>query len=147
MRKHLVFLLALCLAGALAAGCSASGRDVEDVDVDLTAMSSIVARAKFYNIMENAADYLGNTIRARGEYFSFFIDEFGRYAHYVTIVEGDGICCPPDGFEIKLTGDGVGPGDYPDQDTMIEVVGVLGRYEEQGQGYLYIAIDEITIRN
>jgi hypothetical protein len=74
-----------------------------------------------------------------------FIDEHNREFNYVTIVVGDVFCCPSEGFELRLTGDAAARDGFPAQNTRIEVVGVLGRYEELGRGFLYLAVDELTI--
>jgi len=160
MRRVLIAATALCMVFLLASGCAdAAGTDDDNasanananananvnVDVDFTRLSRIMAEAEFRNVLQNSADYIGKTVRASGEYFSLFINESDRYHHFVTIVDGDAVCCPPEGFEIKLTGDDVSLDDYPEQNTMIEVTGVLGRFEELGQRFLYLAVDEIII--
>ena len=146
MKKRLAILLAICLLNicVLSAGCAEGAGGKEGIDVDFSRMGATVAQAQFNNLLANSGDYIGQTIRASGEFFSLYINEFDRYFHFVTVVAGDG-CCPPDGFEIQLTGDNVSSDDYPEQYTMIEVIGVLDSYDEHGFAFLYLAIDEITI--
>jgi len=144
-----LFLLPVAVAGCSgdSAGSSGSGSgdvDAEDVDVDLTRLSETVAAAEFSNILANSGNYIGQTIRVSGEYFSVYINEFGRLAHYVTVMQGDA-CCPPEGFEFKLTDERVSDGDFPEQNTMIEVTGVLGRYEELGFAFLFLSVDEVIV--
>jgi len=144
-KKILPATLILCLLCALAAGCSGSTGSVEGVDVDFVRMGATVAQVEFYYLLASSGDYIGKTIRASGEYFSMFIPDYGREFHYVTVVVGDAFCCPSEGFEIRFNQGSASYGHFPAQNTMIEVVGVLGRYDEFGQGFLYLAIDEIII--
>ena len=140
----MVLIISLLLLTA--AGCSGNGADTEtkNVDIDFTKLSETVAAAEFGNIMAQPTDYLGQTVKVSGQFFSQVVAEFDRYFHYVTVVQGDA-CCPPNGFEIQLTGDNITDDDYPKQQSMIEVTGVLSKYEEQGWQILYLAIDEIIV--
>lgn len=113
------------------------------VDVDLSALSSTMAQAKFINIMQNSDDYLGRTIRVQGPYFSMPFPQTDEHLHFVMVIEGDE-CCRM-GFEFMVSGDTVYPYDYPAQYAMIEIVGIISMLEEFGQYFLYIATDEIVL--
>jgi len=115
----------------------------QGVDVDFSALNSIMAQAALNNIARHSADYIGKTIKVRGAYYSIFPEQTGQHYHYVTIVDGDACC--RQGFEFRFTDDKTYPDDYPDENEVIEVIGVLGRYEEFGSAYLYLAVDEITV--
>ena len=122
-----------------------SGVEVaRDIDIDLSELSRIMVQAEFQNIHTNWEENMGKTIRVNGLYYSLFWEQTGLHYHYVMVAEGDG-CCPRTGFEFKLVGDTVSTDDYPAQDTMIEVTGIISRYEELGVTYLYLAVDEIVI--
>ena len=160
MKKYPTVLLALFLTLMFAVSCAGDEEPTDvnegaadmvdrgpvEPDVDFTRFSSTIAEAMFFDILSNSGNYIGNTIKARGEYFSLSIRELSRSFHYVTIVPGDA-CCPAEGFELKFTDENATDDDFPDENTMIEVVGILGIYEheELGQRFLYLAVDEIII--
>ena len=145
MVRLLNVMLALCLLCAFLIGCTDNSEAANGVDVDLRTLSTTMAEAEFRNITANSDDYVGKTISASGELFSVFIDSFDRYFRYIGITEGDDLCCPPEGFEIRLSGDHVVDDDYPAAGTIIEVTGVLSRAEEFDIRFLYLAVDDIII--
>jgi len=149
MKKILIVVLILCLGILLLAGCSNDDGMTDnrangiDIDIDMAAMSTTMAQATFHNIIEQPTDFLGYVIRASGPYFSFYWDQAGIYNHFVMIVFGDE-CCRM-GFEFRLPDHYVYPDDFPPQLTPIEVTGLLSRYELQGSGFIYLAVDELII--
>ena len=147
MKRLINVILTLCLLSAFLVGCTGAENPeaADGVDVDFTTLNSVMAEGVFRNITSNSEDYLGKTIRASGELINLFIDAYDRYYRYVAITEGDDICCPPDVFEIRLTGAHVVDDDYPESGTIIEVTGILSRFDEFGTGFLYLAVDEIII--
>ena len=145
MKNFLLLFLIVLLTGLSAAGCSAGTEPDADVDVDLTALSTTMAQAEFQNILSNQGDYLGKTIKVRGQYYSLIIDRTGNHHHYVIVVPGDECCMM--GFEFKLSGDYTYPDDYPEQKVMIEVTGTLERYEELGNSYLHLAAADMNVLN
>ena len=113
--------------------------------MDLTGLSQTLVEAQYEHILANSADFLGKTIRVIGTYFPLYMAQYDTTYHYVIIVFGDE-CCQL-GFEFKRDGDYVVPDDYPAMNTLIEVTGVLDRYEERGISYLYIAVTELILLN
>lgn len=109
------------------------------VDVDLTTLSATIIMGEVNNMWANPGDYMGKTVKITGPYMASYYDETGLYYHYVVIDN----CCA--GLEFILNGDYTYPDDYPDNDTLIEVVGVFGQYDELGMRYIYLATDEITV--
>jgi len=112
-------------------------------DFDFTALGEIMAEAQYFNILSNAEQNLGSVIRARGAYFSLFLEETGLHYHFVTIVPGDA-CCRL-GFEFRLLEDALFSYDYLEENSVIEVVGVLGKYELFGQIFYYLSVDDVII--
>ena len=146
MKKYIIILCVLLLLGTSAAGCSNDAKsEKSEVDVDLTGLSQTLIEAQFENIISNSAEFLGKTIRVVGAYFPLYIAENSTTYHYVIIVFGDE-CCQL-GFEFKRDGDHVVPDDYPAINELIEVTGVLSRYEEFGTSYLYLAVKELALLN
>ena len=114
------------------------------VDVDLTGLSSTMVYAEVFNMMANPDDYIGKTIRARGNYSPEYFDGTDKYYHYVTI--DDAAACCQQGLEF-VVGDGerVYPDEYPQEMSEIEVVGVYGIYYELGGPVYYLAVDDIVV--
>ena len=113
------------------------------IDIDLTAMSDTMVYAALLNIMRTPDNHLGRTIRISGTYQSFFWDITGLHYHYI-IVEGQAGCCPQR-MEFRRHGNYVFPDDYPAEGAMIELVGVFGRYQEEGMFWYFLAVDEFII--
>lgn len=153
MKKIFSIILFLYLGCVLFAGCS--GEDVsksgeesttkerEEVDVDLTALSSTLVYAEVYNIMTQPKDYLGKTIKMSGVYSSSYYDKTNAYYHFV-IIEDVAACCQQ-GLEFIWKGSHAYPDDYPEDKASIEVIGVFEEYEEFDEIYYYLAVDDIVV--
>ena len=113
------------------------------VDVDLTKLSSTMVYAEVYNMMESPNNYLGKTIKMSGSYYSSYSERTGLHYHFV-IIEDATACCAQ-GLEFIWNGEHTYPGDYPAETTNIEVTGVFGSYDELGETYYYLAIDDIVV--
>jgi len=113
------------------------------LDVDLTVMSSTMVYAEVYNMMKSPDDYIGKTVKMRGSYYASCYEKTDKYYHYV-IIEDAAACCQQ-GLEFIWNGDHIYPDDYPEDDTIIEVTGIFGSYEEAGYIYYYLAVDEMSI--
>ena len=116
--------------------------------VDLTALSSTMVYAEVYNILVYPEDYIDKTIKMRG-YYSPTLNYYGQpdlYYHFV-VIEDATECCRQ-GLEFIWDGEHAYPDDYPAENTLIEVVGIFGRYEDEfGDVHYYVAVDDITISN
>lgn len=146
MKKFLSLFLVLCLTGGLAAGCQNKDTSTPEVlDVDLTVMSSTMVYAEVYNMMVNPDDYIGKIVKMRGSYYAPFYEETNTYYHYV-IIEDATACCTQ-GIEFIWNGEHNYPGDYPAENTEIELVGIFGSYEELGTTYYCLAVDQIEVLN
>ena len=145
MKKCLILLCAMIFIGIIIAGCS-NGETNErgEVDIDLTALSATLVEAEYQNMLANFDNYAGKTIRAVGTYYTLFMESTGRHYHYVIVVTGDE-CCQL-GFEFKRDGDHTVFDDYPAVNAVIEVIGVLDRYDENGTTYMYIDVTEFILR-
>lgn len=158
MKKCLYVLLCLSIAGMLTAGCSKaagtegtankeSGKNAKSaaaVDVDLTALSSTMVYAEVFSMMSNPDEYFGKTIKMSGPYGVSFYDKTGLYYHYI-IIEDAAACCQQ-GLEFMWNGNHDYPKDYPKELSEIEVTGVFESYEELGQTYYYLVVDDIIVK-
>lgn len=115
------------------------------IDVDLTKLSSTMVYSEVYNMMSKPEDYVGKTIKIEGSYYASYWKETGKYYHCVLI--SDATACCQNGIEFVWDNDThVYPDEYPPNDTVIELTGVFGLYEEDGQSYCYLKTDDITVR-
>ncbi len=110
------------------AEADSAGSDPGSIDVDLTELSSIMVYAEVYNMMVSPEDYIGKTIKMNG-LFSYYHDEDTDNEYFFCIVQDATACCAQ-GIEFNLSGNPVYPGDYPEPDSEICVVGVFDTYDE-----------------
>lgn len=144
-KKGLGGMLALCLLCAFLAGCADSGAAQaadEAVDMDLSGLSSALAYAQVVNILEAPDDYQEQTIKIRGQYYPSYYEPTQHVYHFVVV--GDETLCCQAGMEFIWNGSHTYPGDYPEEQTEIEVAGVFGSYEELGVTYYCLTIDDIS---
>ena len=109
------------------------------IDLDITAMDLSTAYSTLIDISMMPQDYIGQTIKMRGTYFIWHFGLSGLYYHQISF-RGPGGCCPR-ALEFILRNDG----EYPEVGAKIEIIGVIGSYEEFGGIFHYIAVDYITV--
>ena len=173
MKKILTIFLKLCLISVFAAGCSDkeppeiensspeiqesansaaesnspksqdSAAAAGEVDMDLTVMSSTMVYAEIYNMLESLDDYIGKTVKMRGLYYASYYEELDKYYNFVVIE--DATACCQQGLMFIWNGDHIYPDDYPENNTRIEVTGIFDSYEESGNTYYYLGVDDIFI--
>lgn len=165
MKKKGIILIAILALAISVTGCSTSGSSTSDepedtiqvseptenthieksdgIDVDLTILSSTMVYGEVFNITVNPKDYLGKTIKLRGEYYASFYDETQKYYHYAIIA--DAAACCEQGLEFILDGDYTYPEDYPENGKQVEFTGVIDSYEELGLTYYYILVSDFKV--
>jgi hypothetical protein len=114
----------------------------QSVDLDMTGMGSAIAYSQAVDIMTNPDDYLGKVIKVKGNYYPTYYDPTAQYYHLVLV--GDETSCCRQQLEFAWTGDHAFPDDYPDMNAEIIIAGVFERYEELGETYYHLVVDEIT---
>ena len=122
---------------------SAPGNTSDNVDIDLTAMSSTMIFAEVQNMMLSPDEFLGKTIKMSGKYSPIFYEVTENFYHYVIIP--DATACCEQGLEFIWEGDHSYPLDYPREQTEIEIVGVFSSYEELDITYYYIKTDSLSV--
>jgi len=148
MKNFLILVFPIIAFVLLLTGCSndVNDNDVDiDVDIDLSSLSQTIIQAEYQRIVANADDNIGKSIMLLGTYQSVFIEGDGDYAHFIIIVQGDE-CCQM-GFEFKRKGDYSFPDDYPEQNTVILITGVLDTLERFGSTYLYVDVDDFSVKS
>ena len=114
-----------------------------NIDVDLTELSGTMASTVIFNLLNNPDDFLGNTIRMRGDYAGAFSEETGSNHHFILIADAGGCC--QQGLEFKLSGGEDNQDGYLHEGAGIEIIGVLEKYEESGAVYSYLAVSDILV--
>lgn len=133
-------LLALCLAALLL--LPLGGMAEQTVDLDLSALSDVVAYAQLYDMNLSPENYLDKIIRITG-WFDYFEDmTLDQVYQSVQISDSTGCCSM--GVEFLWAGDHVWPVDYPDFGTEITVCGRFEIYQEDGYDYIRLADAELT---
>jgi hypothetical protein len=147
MKKILSLIFAFYLT-ATAAAWAENGKTLTPssvstgrVDVDLTVLNSMLVYAEVYHMLIGPEEYLGKTVKMNGLYYS--VVDNGQDYHFVII--GDALACCQQGMEFKWNGEHSYPGDYPANNTNVEVIGVFDRYEMLGKTYYYLEVDDIVI--
>ncbi|KAF5041745.1 hypothetical protein DSECCO2_519820 [anaerobic digester metagenome] len=121
-------------------------KDINDVDVDLTVLSSTMVYSEVYNMMVNPDVYLGKTIKVIGPYYAGQL-VYGAEKYYHFVVISDATACCQNGIEFIWDDNShVYPDEYPKDNTVIEITGVFSSYEESGNTYYYLKADGITIK-
>ena len=149
MKKYIFILLSLSL---IYAGCvnkeklqnndNASSKIIK-VDVDLTILSSIMVYAEVNNIMTKPDSYLGKTIKINGLFYSSYYD-VNETMYYFVVVTDATSCCPK-GIEFIWNSERKYPDDYPDEKAKIEVTGVFSSYDELGETYYHLLVENLRI--
>lgn len=101
----------------------------DGIDVDLTRMSSTMVYGQVSDMMYLPEDYVGKTIRMRGQSYSSYYEETDTTYYYLLIA--DAAACCAQGLEYVLA-DGV---EYPDEEAEATVTGVFEMYDELGITY------------
>jgi len=109
-------------------------QSADDVDYDLTTMSSDMVYATVYKMMSDPDSYIGKTIRMDGLYYAGYDEKTEKYYHYCIIQ--DAMACCAQGLEF-VWGDGshIYPDEYPQDNTEVVVQGVFETYEENESKY------------
>jgi hypothetical protein len=127
------------------AGCAGKGNPEGNaaVDLDLTELSVTVLIACLDQINETPEDYMGKTIKMSGAYYALYSEETDTYYHYAFVT--DTAACCVKGLEFLWNGEHNFPDDYPEETADIEITGVFNSYEEFGQAWYYLAVDDISV--
>ncbi|MBQ7372037.1 MAG: hypothetical protein IJW67_09205 [Blautia sp.] len=97
------------------------------IDIDLSILSDVMASSEIYNMIYEPEDYIGKTIKMRGQFSSYYQEDTDQY--WFTCNRFDG-CCSWVGLEFVLTDDYSYPDDYPDEEDTITVIGRFDTYQE-----------------
>ncbi len=104
-----------------------------DLDVDLTKLSSTMVYSEVYKMMYTPDDYVGKTVKMKGQ-FAYYEDADTK-AQYFACIIADATACCSQGLEFIPTGEHTYPNDYPEPGSEITVTGTFELYTENGFQY------------
>ena len=102
------------------------------IDLDLTGMSTTMVYSEVYNIMVNPKDYIGKTIKMKGECLITPSDDNTK-VYYACLIKDATACCSQ-GIEFELSEDY----EYPQEGEQVTVSGIFDTYEEDGVMYCHL---------
>lgn len=114
-----------------------------NLDVDLTKLSSTMVYSEVYNMMYTPDDYIGKTVKMKGQ-FAYYEDPETK-AQYFACIIADATACCSQGLEFILTGEHTYPNDYPELGSEITVTGTFEVYTENGFQYCRLK-DAVLVR-
>ncbi|MDR2525940.1 MAG: hypothetical protein LBC83_07170 [Oscillospiraceae bacterium] len=150
MKRFLLPLLIVCLL--LLASCAAGSEPEagETIEQNNAAAGQVIEiKEKTFvtqtnDIYYNPEAYLGKTIKLEGLFREMTFD---GDTYYTVFRYGPG-CCNNDGevaFEVRWPEGGEKP--YAKMDDWVEAVGVLEKYEEQGNPYLRLSLLFLEVKD
>ena len=109
------------------------------IDVDLTALSSIMVYSEVNSMISFPDNYIGKTVKMQGQFTIYqATDENGAFIPdkmFFACMIADATACCAQGLEFALAGKPVYPDEYPELGAEITVVGTFEWYEEDGCRY------------
>ena len=112
---------------------STSEKPFEQIDVDLTTLSSTMVYSEVYNMMTAPNDYIDKTIKMKG-LFAYYHDDTTGNDYFACIIQDATACCTQ-GIEFVLTDNYTYPDDYPKVNKEICVEGVFDTYQDGNYTY------------
>ncbi len=153
MKKIISLLLCMGLLLSMA-GCGGSSQNASNssnnaaqedpankIDHDLSGMSGTVVFAQVSNMLTNAGDYIGKTVRIKGNFAVYQDTNTGQL--YFACVIPDATACCEQGFEFVLSEQRTYPQEYPEIGTQITVTGIFSTYQE-GQ-FTYVTLKDAKL--
>lgn len=110
--------------------------DSDEINLDLTTLSSTMVYSEVYNMVLTPENYLGKTIKMNGT-CSLYQDPDTQKLYYACIIQDATQCCSQ-GLEFELEDSKYTSDDYPNPDDEITVQGTFSTYMEDGNEYLVI---------
>ncbi len=106
-----------------------------DGSVDLTVMSSTMVYAEVYNMVTVPDQYMGRTVRMKGDFATYTDPASGKVYFACVIADATACCSQGLEFQLKNASELTYPDDYPEEGKEITVTGTFSTYVEDN--YLY----------
>ncbi len=114
----------------------------DDIDVDLTKLSSTMVYSEVYNMMYAPEDYIGKIVKMNGTFVIYLNEDETQF--YPAVIIQDATACCSQGIEFLLEGNPPYPEGYPELKTDITVIGTFEIYEEDD--YLFCRLQNAKIQ-
>lgn len=165
-KKILAMGLSILMVGGIISGCSKEVKNVssvdvnvsgkegesmklseglevqEEVDVDLTALSSTMVYSEVYNMLSNPEPYIGKKIKMKGQFIPYQNQDKSNF--YPAVLIADALACCAQGIEFELQGNPAYPEGYPELQSDITVVGTFDTYVEDGYRFCHL-VDSVIV--
>lgn len=117
----------------------------ENIDYDLTTMSSEMVYATVYQLVTYPENYIDKKVKMGGQYYTATNEEVQKHYHYVII--SDATECCTQGIEfVWEDGSRAYPDEYPDEGTEVEVVGIFESYIDEDDGLVYCRLKNSSMK-
>jgi hypothetical protein len=117
----------------------------ENLDYDLTTMSNEMVYATVFDIVSYPENYIGKKIKIPGLYYVATNENVQKNYHYVMIT--DATTCCSQGIEfVWEDGSHVYPDEYPEEGTVIVVVGIFESYVDEDDGMTYLRLNDSSMK-
>ena len=108
----------------------------DEIDVDLTSMSSTVVYTQVYRMISYPEDFVGKVVKMRGNFSAYYGGATKLY--YPAVIIPDATACCSQGIEFVLNGSPAYPDGYPTLGNEITVVGKFETYYEGTSRYCHL---------
>lgn len=112
---------------------SESVQGTAGVDLDLSEISSSIAYAQIYNMKYTPDDYIGKTVKIRGQ-FAYYENPDTKVRYFACIITDGTGCCSQE-LEFIPAGEHAYQDDYPATGSEITVTGTCEVYEKNEYRY------------
>ncbi len=148
MKKIVCLLLCLLLALGLSAcnvtvssedqnnGSGSQDKKAEEIDLDLTELSSTMVYSEVYNMVIEPDSFVGERIKMKGT-FVYATDDVSGKTYYACIIKDATACCSQ-GLEFETTDEFRFPDDFPEYGEDVTVIGTFDYYDEDHYRYLVL---------
>lgn len=110
--------------------------------MDLSDMSYTMAYAQVYSMVMAPKRHQGETLKIKGSYYGFQTQE-GQDVHLILIIDEAG-CCEV-GMEFRITGNLAWPQDYPPNNSIILLTGLMDIIHHGDNPYPLLVANEIQV--
>ncbi len=137
-----VIVAVLCLFAFASASDAAEKVSANNVDLDLTRMSSTMVYSMVFQMVTEPQKFIGKTIKMKGAFSSYQDEETGR--RFFGCVIKDALACCSQGLAFETAKVRRYPNDYPDEGTPITIIGTF-EFEKEEDGIGFPIIKKATL--
>ena len=137
-----VIVAVLCIFAFASASDAAEKVSANNVDLDLTRMSSTMVYSMVFQMVTEPKKFVGKKIKMKGVFSSYQDEETGR--RFFGCVIKDALACCSQGLAFETAKVRRYPNDYPDEGTPITIIGTF-EFEKEEDGIGFPIIKKATL--